>query len=155
MLQSKSRASVLEFDLATLLCSFYPFFSGDQTPWRRARVLTKRKCRRYLMISRLLSSRLADNFSGIGLTKLLSLICLPLALATPNSGRAQTAQPPDITKTPTLFVVPYAHLDTQWRWEFPQVISEYLLKTMRVNFDYMDKYPHYVFNCTGSTRYRR
>ncbi|QHN03035.1 alpha-mannosidase [Granulicella sp. WH15] len=63
-------------------------------------------------------------------------------------------QAPDITKTPTLYVVPYAHLDTQWRWEFPQVISEYLLKTMRVNFDYMDKYPHYVFNWTGSNRYR-
>ena len=61
---------------------------------------------------------------------------------------------PDITKTPTLYVVPYAHLDTQWRWEFPQVISEYLLKTMRVNFDYIDKYPHYVFNWTGANRYR-
>ncbi len=61
---------------------------------------------------------------------------------------------PDITKEPTLYVVPYAHLDTQWRWEFPQVISEYLLKTMRVNFDYIDKYPHYVFNWTGSNRYR-
>ncbi len=60
----------------------------------------------------------------------------------------------DITKDPTLYVVPYAHLDTQWRWEFPQVISEYLLKTMRVNFDYIDKYPHYVFNWTGSNRYR-
>lgn len=66
---------------------------------------------------------------------------------------AQVAESPDVTKTPTLFVVPYAHLDTQWRWEFPQVISEYLLKTMRVNFDYMDKYPHYVFNWTGSNRY--
>ncbi len=61
---------------------------------------------------------------------------------------------PDITKTPTLFVVPYAHLDTQWRWEFPQTISDFLLKTMRVNFDYMDKYPHYVFNWTGANRYR-
>ena len=61
---------------------------------------------------------------------------------------------PDLTKQPTLYVVPYAHLDTQWRWEFPQVISEYLLKTMRVNFDYMDKYPHYVFNWSGSNRYR-
>ena len=67
---------------------------------------------------------------------------------------AQTMQAPDITKVPTLYVVPYAHLDTQWRWEFPQVISEYLLKTMRVNFDYMDKYPNYVFNWTGSNRYR-
>jgi alpha-mannosidase len=67
---------------------------------------------------------------------------------------AQTMSVPDITQQPTLFVVPYAHLDTQWRWEFPQVISEYLLKTMRVNFDYIDKYPHYVFNWTGSNRYR-
>ena len=50
--------------------------------------------------------------------------------------------------------MPYAHLDTQWRWEFPQTISEYLLKTMRVNFDYIDKYPHYVFNWTGANRYR-
>jgi alpha-mannosidase len=31
---------------------------------------------------------------------------------------------PDITKDPTLYVVPYAHLDTQWRWEFPQTISD-------------------------------
>jgi alpha-mannosidase len=61
---------------------------------------------------------------------------------------------PDITKDPTLYVVPYAHLDTQWRWEMPQTISEYLLKTMRVNFEYIDKYPHYVFNWTGSNRYR-
>ncbi len=61
---------------------------------------------------------------------------------------------PDITKQPTLYVVPYAHLDTQWRWEFPQTISEFLLKTMRVNFDYIDRYPHYVFNWTGANRYR-
>ena len=53
---------------------------------------------------------------------------------------AQTMTAPDITKQPTLYVVPYAHLDTQWRWEYPQVISEYLLKTMRVNFYYINKY---------------
>ena len=75
-----------------------------------------------------------------------------LALVTVSNG--QTMTPPDITNTPTLFVVPYAHLDTQWRWEFPQTISDFLLKTMRVNFDYMDKYPHYVFNWTGANRYR-
>jgi len=69
-------------------------------------------------------------------------------------GQPQTVQAPDITKHPTLYVVPYAHLDTQWRWEFPQTISEYLLKTMRVNFDLIEKYPHYVFNWTGSNRYR-
>jgi len=81
---------------------------------------------------------------------ILIAVCAAFALRLP----AQTMTAPDITKQPTLYVVPYAHLDTQWRWEFPQVISEYLLKTMRVNFDYIDKYPHYVFNWSGSNRYR-
>jgi alpha-mannosidase len=82
---------------------------------------------------------------------------LPIAIATSLlsvAAHTQTMKAPDITKTPTLYVVPYAHLDTQWRWEFPQTISEYLLKTMRVNFDYIDRYPHYVFNWTGANRYR-
>ena len=70
------------------------------------------------------------------------------------AAHSQVTKAPDITKVPTLYVVPYAHLDTQWRWEFPQTISEYLLKTMRVNFDYIDRYPHYVFNWTGANRYR-
>ena len=32
---------------------------------------------------------------------------------------AQTTQKPDLTKQPTLYVVGYAHLDTEWRWEYP------------------------------------
>ena len=68
--------------------------------------------------------------------------------------QAQVMQAPDITKQPTLYVVPYAHLDTQWRWDFQQTISEYLLKTLRTNFYYIDKYPDYVFNWTGANRYR-
>ena len=32
----------------------------------------------------------------------------------------------DLTKQPTLYVVGYAHLDTEWRWEYPQTIGEYL-----------------------------
>ncbi|HLJ90464.1 MAG TPA: hypothetical protein VKZ53_26890, partial [Candidatus Angelobacter sp.] len=56
-------------------------------------------------------------------------------------------QPPlDLSKGKTLFVVGYAHLDTQWRWEYPQVIQEYLSKTMRTNFALFEKYPHYIFN---------
>ena len=61
---------------------------------------------------------------------------------------------PDLTKQPTLYVVGYAHLDTQWRWEFPQVINEYLPKTMHLNFDLFEKYPHYIFNFSGANRYR-
>ena len=76
------------------------------------------------------------------------------AILLASKADGQTMKAPDITKTPTLYVVPYAHLDTQWRWEFPQTISEFLLKTMRVNFDYIDRYPHYVFNWTGANRYR-
>ncbi len=82
------------------------------------------------------------------------LLALSTALVLSNAVRGQTMKAPDISRDPTLYVVPYAHLDTQWRWEMPQTISEYLLKTMRVNFNYIDKYPHYVFNWTGSNRYR-
>ena len=53
-----------------------------------------------------------------------------------------------------MFVVGYAHLDTQWRWEYPQVINEYLLHTMRDNFELFPKYPHYIFNFSGANRYR-
>jgi alpha-mannosidase len=76
------------------------------------------------------------------------------ALLPPLQAHPQTMKAPDITQVPTLYVVPYAHLDTQWRWEFPQTIGEYLPNTMRVNFDYIEKYPHYVFNWTGANRYR-
>ncbi len=61
---------------------------------------------------------------------------------------------PDLTKEPTLYVVGYAHLDTEWRWEYPQTINEFLPKTMRENFRLFEKYPHYVFNFSGANRYR-
>ena len=68
--------------------------------------------------------------------------------------RAQTIEGPDLRKQPTLYVVGYAHLDTEWRWEYPQVISEYIRKTMGDNFKLFEKYPHYVFNFSGANRYR-
>ena len=72
-----------------------------------------------------------------------------------NSGPATPpSKPPDLAKKPTLYVVGYAHLDTEWRWEYPQVIQEYLTKTMRNNFALFEKYPHYIFNFTGANRYR-
>jgi alpha-mannosidase len=74
-----------------------------------------------------------------------SVAAPPPAKPAPHAG-------PDLTK-PTLYVVGYAHLDTEWRWEYPQVISEYLSKTMRANFDLFEKYPHYIFNFSGANRY--
>ncbi|HVF42806.1 MAG TPA: hypothetical protein VM936_07340, partial [Pyrinomonadaceae bacterium] len=90
-----------------------------------------------------------------GRKRLLALLLSCLAAFGVVSGQtAPTRSAPDLTKEPTLYVVGYAHLDTQWRWEYPQVIDEYLPKTMRDNFVLFEKYPSYVFNFTGANRYR-
>lgn len=60
---------------------------------------------------------------------------------------------PDLAK-PTLFVVAYAHLDTQWRWCYPQTIREFIPNTLNDNFKFFEKYPNYVFNFSGSRRYQ-
>jgi alpha-mannosidase len=67
---------------------------------------------------------------------------------------AQSTAGPDLTKDPTLYVVGYAHLDTQWRWDYVTTIQEYLPETMRLNFGFFEKYPHYIFNFSGANRYR-
>ncbi len=72
----------------------------------------------------------------------------------PTAKKESPAPVPDLTTQPALYVVGYAHLDTQWRWEYPQVINEYLLHTMRDNFELFPKYPHYIFNFSGANRYR-
>src|SRR6202521_3717261 len=77
-----------------------------------------------------------------------------LVLILQGAAGAQTAEKPDLKKQPTLYVVGYAHLDTEWRWEYPQVINEYIRKTMENNFTLFEKYPHYVFNFSGANRYR-
>lgn len=55
---------------------------------------------------------------------------------------------------PTLFVVGYAHLDTQWRWTYYDTIREFIPNTLKHNFDRFEKYPGYVFNFGGSRRFR-
>jgi len=84
----------------------------------------------------------------------ISLVVLLASLIPLTGAGAQTSGKPDLTKDPTLYVVGYAHLDTEWRWEYPQVINEYIRKTMEDNFKLIDKYPHYVFNFSGANRYR-
>ena len=67
---------------------------------------------------------------------------------------ACAAQLQDPAPKPTLYVVGYAHLDTQWRWAYPQTIREFLAHTLHDNFELFEKHPGYVFNFTGSRRYR-
>ncbi len=83
----------------------------------------------------------------------LSSVFYILALSLTGAS-AQDAQKPDLSTVPTLYVVGYAHLDTEWRWEYPQVIDEYIRHTMEDNFALFQKYPHYVFNFSGANRYR-
>lgn len=77
------------------------------------------------------------------------LLLLPLCLLT-----LKAADAPDLKKTPTLYVVGYAHLDTEWNWDYTATIGKYLPNTMHDNFALFEKYPHYIFNFTGANRYR-
>ncbi len=72
----------------------------------------------------------------------------------PVQGQKPKPESLDLTKQPTLYVVGYAHLDTEWRWDYVTTIKDYIPKTMRLNFDWIEKYPHYVFNFSGANRYR-
>ncbi len=71
------------------------------------------------------------------------------------SAAAPAGQPgtPDL-KSPTLYVVGYAHLDTQWRWTYADTIREFIPNTLTRNFALFEKYPSYVFNFSGSRRYQ-
>ncbi|MEA2551928.1 MAG: alpha-mannosidase [Fimbriimonadaceae bacterium] len=82
-----------------------------------------------------------------------TLFLIGLIAVTAAQASAQMI-PRDLTKGNTLYVVPYAHLDTQWRWAYPQVIREFVPNTLYKNFALIDKYPHYVFNFSGSRRYQ-
>src|SRR5690242_654052 len=92
------------------------------------------------------------------------LIALVLLLQTPTTSQTRLSKKaarkdhtptkretprPNLATEPTLYVVGYAHLDTEWRWEYPQTIGEYLPKTMRNNFALFEKYPNYIFNFSG------
>lgn len=82
---------------------------------------------------------------------LLLVVLLPmLAFSQPIERRAKY----DITKERVLYTVGYTHLDSEYEWDYRTTVSEYLKNTMEENFYLLDKYPDYVFNFTGSRRYR-
>ena len=60
----------------------------------------------------------------------------------------------DITKDKVLYTVGYTHLDSEYEWDYKTTISEYLKNTMTENYYLFEKYPHYVFNFTGTRRYK-
>ncbi len=90
------------------------------------------------------------SLRSVAISLLLGTAAFSAAAVSDNPGVTK----PDLSKQPTLYLVGYAHLDTEWRWEYPQVIREFLPKTMGENFRLFEKYPHYVFNFSGANRYR-
>ena len=76
-----------------------------------------------------------------------------LILPSMNAQSLVKNKPYDITRDRLLYTVGYAHLDTEWNWDYPSTINEYILNTMTENFRLFDKYPDYIFNFTGSRRY--
>ena len=59
-------------------------------------------------------------------------------------------QPP---QAPQVYLVATAHLDSQWNWTVQDTIRDFVPKTARVNFDYFEKYPDYVFSWEGAIHY--
>lgn len=85
---------------------------------------------------------------------LWSIVLLKGAEPKPDeSFHAVPDQPVDVTQGRNLYVIGYAHLDTQWRWTYPQVVREFVANTLQHNFRLLDKYPNYRFNFSGSRRY--
>jgi len=84
---------------------------------------------------------------------ILCLACLfyTSLLFAESSGNSQSY---NIEADRLLYTVGYAHLDTEWNWDYPTTIEEYIKNTMTENFALFEKYPEYVFNFTGSRRYK-
>lgn len=83
----------------------------------------------------------------------LAAACLIQSAGAAEPEKAPAPPEVQLTSKPTLYVVGYAHLDTEWRWAYPQTIREFIADTLHKNFDLFEKYPDYVFNFSGSRRY--
>jgi alpha-mannosidase len=93
--------------------------------------------------------------------KIAAILVLAALIRHPAHARAQSAATPPTAEPAskplhpgTLYMVGYSHLDTQWRWLYPEVIGTYIPATMHDNFALFEKYPHFIFNWTGANRYR-
>lgn len=89
--------------------------------------------------------------------KINLLLLLSLIFSLVQNIKAQSPQDHtdyNIERDRLLYTIGYAHLDTEWNWDYTTTINEYILNTMVENFRLFEKYPDYVFNFTGSRRYK-
>lgn len=80
----------------------------------------------------------------------LTLLIQPVLFSQPLSRQDKI----DLTKEKVLYLVGYAHMDTEWLWDYPITINPNIRNTMEENFLLFEKYDDYVFNFTGSRRYK-
>src|SRR5580658_3773243 len=126
---------------------------------KAAATFARQIARRGLRFALFATIWLAALFCALGLAssanaQTQSTAATKAAAPEPVKPAAPEGKRPDLAKDPTLYVVGYAHLDTEWRWEYPQVINEFIANTLHDNFKLIEKYPHYIFNFSGSNRYR-
>ena len=102
------------------------------------------------------------QFKQIRMSIMTSILTGVLASAVaanqPSSPKA-VAEPIDPARIdltqPTLFIVPYTHLDDIWRWDYPDGVRYFIRNTLDENFESFQKYPHFKFNWTGAARYEQ
>ena len=46
----------------------------------------------------------------------------------------------DLSKDPVLYTVVYAHLDTEWRWDYQETVNNFIKATLDDNFRLLEKY---------------
>ena len=84
----------------------------------------------------------------------LSLTLLLAFFVLPSKGQPLARRSPyNVSQDRLLYTIGYAHLDTEWNWDYPTTINDHIKRTMEENFRLFEKYPDYVFNFTGSRRY--
>jgi alpha-mannosidase len=100
-------------------------------------------------------TRLIKSILMVCIFSLFSAIASFSQTGNSNKTVVNPIDPKSIDMTgPTLFLVPYSHLDDIWRWSYPQVIREFLKNTLDDNFRAFREYPTYVFNWSGASRYQ-
>lgn len=52
-----------------------------------------------------------------------------------------------------IYTVATVHLDTTWSWSLETTLNDYIPKTLKENFERLEKYPDYIFSFEGAYRY--
>ncbi|MCK9204320.1 MAG: alpha-mannosidase [Bacteroidales bacterium] len=88
----------------------------------------------------------------------LTVFMLSLLIYTGLQAQPQVQDPDlpryDLSFQPVLYTVGYAHLDTEWRWDYEETINVFLKNTLDENFQRFEKFKPYVFTFSGARRYR-